>query len=310
VLRRSLVGLVALALVLIAAAGSAAGASPAERPDRPTPSGSAHDAPYPSPLGVFLRGAHHYGVIIAAEPAERGRSARAYVDAFGAKGEIRYSVPADLSGEGIHANLGHYGRVDLRWVPNGRVREITGHCAKGLSTHEFFAAGSYVGTVRFRGGGGFTAVTAHRIAWRRGWYGKDHDCPHFISEGFPGPGTILDAGRPEIWGRIHLDAIQDGPGDRVAYQASSSQTVGRMSIVRSAYVLGGPKTITVGPGFRTADVKPPAPFSGTGRFEKTEHAHGSWLGDLSVAFPDGTYLRLAGSAFDATLHSGYDEVEK
>jgi hypothetical protein len=81
-----------------------------------------------------------------------------------------------------------------------------------------------------------------------------------------------------------------------------------VTIGRFAYVLGGPRTLSVGQGFRTAELSPPAPFAGTGRFERTQGARGTWLGDLSVEFPDGTEIRLADKSFEANLHSGYYEV--
>lgn len=45
-------------------------------------------------------------------------------------------------------------------------------------------------------------------------------------------------------------------------------------------------------------------------FERTEHAKGTWLGDLAVAFPDGLDLPLAGAAFEATFHSGFRVVHE
>jgi hypothetical protein len=83
-----------------------------------------------------------------------------------------------------------------------------------------------------------------------------------------------------------------------------------MQITRYAYVRGAPKTLTVGHGFRTAEISPPAPFSGTGTFARTDRAHGTWLGDLAVEFPDHEHAALAGRAFEATLRSSYREEHR
>jgi hypothetical protein len=299
-----------LALVFFLAPGSAV-AAPAPRgetgpPPEPEP-GQTRAVPYRSPDGLVLHGSDGYEVIVGAEPAYRGRPAQALVEVNGAEGALKYTVRADLRGEGIRANFGRFGRIDLRWVPDGGVREVRANCG-GLVARYFFATGAYIGSLRFRGGDRFTEVRAHRIRWRRSWYPRDYDCPVRVFEGFPGPGTILEAGHArEISEPIHLDVIQNHAGERVAYQAMQSETAGRVRIVRYAFVLGGPKTITVAPDFRTAEISPPAPFSGTGRFERTEHARGTWLGDLAVEFPDHRHLRLTGRAFEAVLHSGFHE---
>ncbi len=309
-------GVLVVALALMLTAGSAM-ASPSRRPQReaaaaPEPEpGQTRDDPYPSPLGLVLRGTNGYETVVGAIPAYRGTPSEALVQMSGARGVVKYIVPANLSGEGIHANFGRYGRVALRWVPDGGVGEVRARC-EGFLVRHFFATGAYVGTVHLRGGNGFTDVTAHRIRWRRSWYSTHYGCLLHVSEGMPGPGTILEAGGiHDFWEPVHLDVIQNGPRQRVEYEARQHEKVGRMDITRYAFALGGPKTLTVGPGFRTGEISPPAPFSGTGRFERAalRGARGTWRGNLSVEFPDRTHLRLTGKAFEAVLHSGYHEQD-
>jgi hypothetical protein len=301
-LKRSLPGLFVAILVLWAP--GTAGAAPEPPP------GLSHDDPRPSPNGLFLRGSHGLGIIVTAVPPERGGHPKVSVEIVGRDGTVGYSVDGNLAGEGIHGDLGRFGRVDLRWKPNGNVREIHGNCG-GFPWREFFEAGSYIGTVHIRGGDGFTEATAHRIAWRRDWYGPHARCGLTVSEGFPGPGTIIEAGHAhDISGRLHLFVVQDGAGTDVTYSARESEVVGSVTVTRSAFAEGGPKTIAVGPGFRTGEISPPAPFSGTGRFERIEHATGTWRGDLSVEFLDHKKQRLAGKAFEGVLHSGYYEVHE
>jgi hypothetical protein len=297
--------LLVVVLLSLMAVGGATAAKPATFP------GETHDDPFGSPHGLALRGTHGYEIFVAAQIAERSGGAKAAVEMVGKKGAVKLLAPANLAGEGIHANLGRYGRIDLRWIADGGVREVTGTCKPGLRHHYFFATGTYVGTLRIRGVGGFTDATAHRIRWRRSWYPKDAGCPRGTSEGFPGPGVLLEAGHAaNFWEPVHLAVVENGPGKRVEYEASDEERARRMWITRYAYVSGGPKTLDVAPGFRTASISPPAPFSGTGSFERTEHATGTWLGDLSVEFPDHTELSLAGTSFEATLHSGFREVDR
>jgi hypothetical protein len=296
--------LAVLALSLIAAGGAAAAR-------RATFPGETHNDPAASPHGLALRGTHGYEIFVAAQSAERTRGPKVVVDILGKKGAVKLLAPANFAGEGIHASLGRYGRIDLRWVADGGVGEVTGTCKPGLQRHYFFATGAYVGTLRIRGVGGFTDATAHRIRWRRSWYPKDAGCPHGTSEGFPGPGVLLEAGlAANFWEPVHLAVVENGPGKRVEYEAGDEERAGRMLITRYGYVSGGPQTLEVAPDLRTAEISPPAPFSGTGSFERTEHATGTWTGDLSVEFPDRTQVSLAGAAFEATLHSGFREVHE
>jgi hypothetical protein len=306
--------LVAAAAALVAGAtagGATAGlSSPLGWQPRPVPSpepGQTRSNPYPSPRGLRLRGTGGFEAVIVAVPSFGGEHARTSVEIGDSEGIVKYTVPGNLAGEGIHANFGRYGRVDLRWVPNGGVRAVPSTC-EGFRTRYFFSTGSYVGSVRFRGGSGFTKITARRVAWRRSWYPKDYGCPLRISEGQPGPGTILEV---EGWVKrtrpIRIDAIQEQAGARVEYQAGQFEQAGRMAIARYAFAFAGSKTLSVSPDFSTGEISPPAPFSGTGRFERIERARGTWRGDLSVEFLDHTNTRLAGGSFEATLHSGYHE---
>jgi hypothetical protein len=316
---RRLIAVVLITAAAALAAGTTAGGatagplSPMGRQPRLVPSsepGQTRDNPYLSPRGLRLRGTGGFDAVIVAIPAFGGEHAEARVEIGDSEGIVKYTVPANLAGEGIHANFGRYGRIDLRWVPNGGVRAVPSNC-EGFRTRYFFSTGSYVGSVRFRGGRRFTKITARRVAWRRSWYPKDYECPLRVSEGQPGPGTILDA---EGWVKrtrpIRIDAIQERAGARVQYQAAQFEQAGRMAIARYAFAFAGPKTLSVSSDFSTGEISPPAPFSGTGRFERTERARGTWRGDLSVEFIDHTTTRLDGGSFEAVLHSGYYEQHR
>ena len=305
--------LVALTMMVVAGVAIAAPARRPERETQPPPEpapGQTHDDPLPSPHGLALRGSHGFGVSIDAEAGVRGKSSRVVVRLYDRTSVITYGVNADLAGEGIRASLGRFGHIDLRWVPSGQVREVRGTC-KGLRTDFYFATGEYVGSVDIRGANDFTTVTARRIPWRRRWYSGRSECPVSISEGMPGPGAILDAGHAaNFYAPLHLSVVQNGAGARVSYGVEQFEALGRIAVTREAAALGGPGTITIGPGFRTGEISPPSPFSGSAKFERTEHATGTWLGDLAVTFPDGFELPLAGTAFEATLHSGYRVVHE
>ena len=274
--------------------------------------GLTRDDPQASPLGLGVRGTNGDEVIAQAVPPTDGNGPRVWVTATGKNGSVKYSAPADLSNEGIRSNLGRYERIDLRWVPNGRVREVRVRCRSVGLSKKFFDAGAYVGTFRFRGGGGFTNVHLHRVAWRRSWYGVGNLCPRgIISEGYPGPGAILEAGRRgNIFSPIHMFVVKPEAGARVSYNLSDFRIEHGIKITRSAFVSGGTKTLTVASDWATGQITPPAPFYGMASFERVKKAKGRLTGDLGVEFLDHTKLRLTGDRFEAVLHSGYYELHE
>lgn len=295
----------AVIVAVLLGAGGAMGA--------PTPApieGSTRADPQPSPRAFVVKGSNEFEVIVYAAPAKRSGSGTVTVRAEGPTGIVSYSVRGDLAQEGIKANFGRFGRIDLHWLPSGAVRRTHGTCA-GYPWSRFWDAGAYVGSFRFRGAGGFTEANTRRVVWRRSWYGPHSVCGVGISEGFPGPGKFLTA-MPVGGGQSapHLSVVQNGPREKVSCGAWMTEMLGRITVFREAFAEGKPAILTVPSSFRTGELSPPTPFSGTGHFERTEHAKGTWLGDLNVEFPDGFVQSLAGPSYEANLHSGFHEIEE
>ncbi|HVV89634.1 MAG TPA: hypothetical protein VHB53_03980 [Solirubrobacterales bacterium] len=275
--------------------------------------GATRGNPFPSPDGLFLRGSHGYGIQILAQAEEGKESGRLYVTIRGRTGEVDYLVPANFAGEGIRANLGPFGRVDMKWVPSGGVDEVTARCHR-RRRREFYARGAYVGTLRIHGGGGFTTVSARRVAWRRSWYAHASICRLRIQEGTPGPGEHLEAGAKgtqKLWqSPTSLDMVQEKRGVPIAYEARQDEQAGKVKLERVAWASAGGRTLDFKPDFSVAEIHPPAPFSGRARFEKTKGWRGSWLGDLRVDFPDRSGVPLAGKSFEASFESYFHVVHE
>ncbi|MBS1678752.1 MAG: hypothetical protein JST08_15350 [Actinobacteria bacterium] len=259
----------------------------------------------PSPQGILLHGSHGFEVAIDAHRATPGRRARVVVSAFRPHDLVRYTAPANLVGEGIRASLGRFGRIDLRWVPDGRIGEVDLAChGHGVRRHFLFDRGAYVGTLRFRGGDGFTAVRAHRIEWRPSWYDGHTTCHRGGSEVIPGAGRILEAAIGHRDPKVRFYAYQPKPGTKVEYEAYDRELVGRVEVERTAWTYGNPRTLTAPRDLAAATIAPPAPFTGSATFERLNGAHGSWLGDLAVRFPDVAGVPMAGDPFGAVFYSG------
>jgi hypothetical protein len=297
-----LAALVACTVFAFSAGASAATPTPVVPPEEV---GSTAADPYTYPSGLVARSSHGYWLIVN---SRKGHLVE--VEASGAKGSVAYTVPGSISEAGIHANLGKYGRVDMRWVPSGKVSDDRVKCHyKGVRKH-FYDAGSYVGTLEFRGGGGFTATHLRRITWRRSWYSDLSACGYSLSTGEPGAGVVINAGEPgHMSTPIHLSVYRPHAGAKVEYGAHSEATEGRVKISRRAYADGASRslTLTAGNGVTTATIDPPAPFYGKATFEgpatleHTNESKGTLTGELGVEFPDGTKFDLAGSKLEADL---------
>jgi hypothetical protein len=286
------VATVGLALVMVMSAVGTAVATPGVSED------------VSSPQGMVLHGTHGYGITVDAYRSSRRRGARVVVSVVGVRSFFTYTAPANLAGEGIHASLGRFGRIAMRWEPDGRLGEVDVAC-HGQGRRRFLIdRGAYVGTLRFRGGSGFTAVRAHRVEWRPSWYRGSSTCPSEGGRYVPGPGKILESELGIRDPGVRFLAYQPKRGEPVEYEAYDREAVGPVKIERTTWTYGGPRSLTSSPDFASATLEPPAPFAGTATYGRSKGANGTLSGDLSVTFPDGTVASLAGSPFTASFYPG------
>jgi hypothetical protein len=252
------------------------------------PPGSTRANPLPSPGALVIHGTNGYVIGVATEPAYRGEPDRVFIQIVNSLGDVTYIAPARLDGEGIHADLGPFGSVNMKWHPNGRVGVLPIRCRYNHS-RLYIAEGTYRGSVHIVGEKGFTTATVHRVRGKTGWYSVG-GCDLFTSEGFPGAGILLEASifdsRLRKGAYRYLSVVQNRPHEQVSYSAVMGEKRGRLAIGYRAYALGHPKTLTVDNRLDTGAISPPAPFSGTGTFERiARHRPGRWRGDLTVDFP-------------------------
>jgi hypothetical protein len=305
------IGLLALAVFMMAL-GSGVPTAPALTTADIMPPGSTRADPLPSPGAFVIHGTNGYAIGVAAEPAYDGGPGHVLVQIVNSLGDTTYIAPARLDGEGIRADLGIFGKVNMRWYPNGHVGVLSIRC-KRYHSRVYVTEGTYRGSVRIVGERGFTAVTANRVRGRTGWYHVG-GCEYITSEGFPGPGILLDASifesrLPKDFYR-YLAAVQNYPQERVSYLAGMGERRGRLAIDRRAYAIGRPQTLTFDNRLDTGAITPPDPFSGTGTFERIARGRpGRWRGDLTVDFPGRPGVSLTGKDFGATLMHGFRETE-
>lgn len=302
-LARCRLGLTLLTLGLLAGVGATpAGAAQA------VPPGFNSSNPIPSPGAFSVPGSHGYTISVFAD-TNRKRP-RVLVSAVSRSGRVSVSAPADLSNEGIRADLGRYGRIDMAWVPNGQAEEGKTRCRTVPPTPIWFAGGQYAGTFSFHGEKGFTDVEVGSVDGREGWW-RYSSCGYTVSEGYPGPGFLLEAQRSADGPAYrYLSAVQNSRGGKVSFVAGMGELDGPLGVSRSAYVLVGRGALKVDDKLDRAEVRPPAPFSGRGVFDRiARRGPGTWRGNLTVDFPGRSDVSLVGRRWTASLVRGSREIE-
>jgi hypothetical protein len=217
------------------------------------------------------------------------------------------------------ADFGRRGRFDLRFVPVGKPEPIpTGGLCDGKKGS--WQVGYLVGAARFRTERGFARIAIHRVpAARESWARLTCELGHIPLPGHPKEKrTTFDAvATPPTKGfslaapkrTLGFDVTQfyrhAKPADqRVAFAATLKERAGRVSIRRQVKVATGERSLLF-PGLppmpEEVEVKPPAPFTGSGEFLRTHESTYTWTGDLAVTFPGLDPIRLTGPRFDITM---------
>jgi hypothetical protein len=219
-----------------------------------------------------------------------------------------YTAPPKSAGPGtVDAGLGALGRIAVQFRPSGRRIVSTARRVCGRPLRIVRRLGTFVGTIRFEGEAGYTAVAA---ASARGSVGTPlpSDC------GAPGSspgaavvsspstllrplarGAVLFAEDPRRGSRFRAAPAAGGVSFRARVEERNDDGV---TVVRRAQAGAPTSAFDFDPALSWAAVRPPAPFSGTARFAARAGTH--WTGSLRVTFP-GLSVPLTGAGFRARL---------
>ncbi|HEV2791831.1 MAG TPA: hypothetical protein VGV69_11085 [Solirubrobacterales bacterium] len=223
---------------------------------------------------------------------------------------VLYLAPAKVTDTTIDADLGSLGRIALEFEPTGERRRAAPNC----EPEEWVAydEGSYVGEFEFRGEEGYADVSATRAALSLQSH-LNSICgslaiSEFISGGFPGAGLTAVARRQQ--GKISLRVNQNRPGARVTIETSAEEKRGRIQIVRTIQRTYPATAFGFDPMLRSAVLSPPAPFSGSARFQRDAEADNRWTGSLAVDLPGNSNVSLTGAAFDTHLRHAHHREQR
>jgi hypothetical protein len=248
-----------------------------------------------TPLSADLRLAGSNGYTVGIH-ASRGR-VTAYM---GRKhGTSYYEAPGRVTRDGVKARFGKFGRVSVSFRERRVIRVPSGEfgCRGGP---EVVRHGVFVGTIRLRGEGGYTKVTATRAR------GQTTVVPRWRCRGgSPGFSEAPDqVGLAAVCGRDGFTAlgtrsVEQGPrvfpdeDTSTWFLASALERRGRIRIIRLAFARAGRSAFLFDDALTFATVRPPPPFHGVGRLTRDPAAGGTWKGTLSVDFPGRTLNLIA-----------------
>lgn len=276
----------AAALVLLAAFPAAAAASGASAPLLRADLGR-HD-------GYRVRlAADRSTVELTVARAERARHAGV---------AVTYVTRARESRGRLQANFGPLGSVSMRFEPSRRAAGRGGASCSG-GARLLVARGALVGSLRFRGEGGFVAVDARRAKGSVTRLAPSPGCPgpaEVAPGGRRGKETTLFAGFRRGLDAVYFTARTGGPG-RARYAASDESGGGAYAVYRRAYAEASPLTFATDDALSFASVSPPFPFSGTGQVQRSPDGSRSWSGSLAVSFPGEPPVALTGPRFRTQL---------
>jgi diadenosine tetraphosphatase ApaH/serine/threonine PP2A family protein phosphatase len=208
-----------------------------------------------------------------------------------------YVVPGAVTAHRVRARLGHLGRISVFFHKRAtKVVKLPPQCT---GPRRVSRRGRFAGTIRFHGEHGYTSVDANRARGRVELRRKTR-C-HFGGDGGGGGGNHRQVKLTAGDRSTDVVAIDDPRGPGPTLIAATSEVENRVSVFRVLFDFFAPaSSFTYDAALTTAQLDPPAPFSGTADFA----APRTWTGTLAVSFPGDPDVPLAGPGFKARLKRG------
>lgn len=226
-----------------------------------------------------------------------------------------YTFSGTASAKGIHADLGGFGAINMRFEPSGKVRTTRlPKAAEGCDGPRKVVRhlGTFVGTFRFEAEDETTTESAEVAGsvgrpaevicrFSTGESGKENHHHRNV----PPPSPYLGATTTHN-GLGFAAAVMSPHRRRVSFVASSVEVTGGAAIRRWAAVAGSRSEFQFDDRLTTATVSPPPPFSGSATFERAPKSLPPiWSGSLAVSFPGRPEVPLTGTNFTSVLFARF-----
>ncbi len=300
VARYALISVVALLVV----AGTAPTPSLASPPNAFRTTGLQESPPVPS--GFRLKASNGYSLIVLGVPAHDGHSAVVALVVSGKHQGVFYSTPATVTEKSIQANFGALGEIAVTFHPSGLPKTTRPKCGgKPVS----FDSGYYEGTIAFHGEEGYADADATTVRGDIGFW-LDSLCSGIgVGHGAFLPGAELHIRNPRLGPEFAV--VKNRPSAPARIEVGVSEYNDGIAIERFTTMLMSAGTFRYDHRLQAATVQPPAPFAGTGQFDRSEKANKRWSGDLSIDMPGRADVPLTGGGLRASLvHAEWDNGTK
>jgi hypothetical protein len=251
--------------------------------------------PLPIPGGFRLPASNGYTLYVVASPPRDDHPGSIELVASAKGKAVTYRAPAEVTETTMQSNLGALGEISLTFQRSNQA--ATAPCGKQKVR---FDSGYYEGKIEFHGEEGYTSAEATTVPGDISFL-----LAEFCGEIFSGssferrPGAELFVRNPALGPQLSVRKAR--PKAAAVITASVSEYTNGISIHRyeSRWMHGN--AFTYDSHLRTATIRPPAPFSGSARFDRRKKAGQRWRGDLTVDVPGRSDIPLTGPSLRATL---------
>ena len=286
--RLSLMGVAVSVLVCIATTAAAAVAS------GPARAHATAKWSLPIPGAFRLQASNGYTLQVLGLRSYKGRPSSILLIVSRTGQEVTYFAPATITETSIQANLGTLGEISVTFQRSGRP--ATTRCGKDTIS---FDSGRYEGKIEFHGEEGYTDAEAMSAPGSIDVY-LEGLCDGFASEGGgPRGGAQLHIRNPALG--PELTVVKSHTGAAAFFGVILNEFTNGIGIERFMSLRMRSGCFTYDRRLRTATLRPPAPFFGTGKFDRRKKAGKRWSGNLMVDMPGRAGVPLTGSALRATL---------
>lgn len=222
-----------------------------------------------------------------------------------------YSVRATVSRSGLYADLGTLGEISLSFVPSTTVTtKRRSKLPKGCEAPRTIVRrqGAFVGTMRFEGEEGYTAVDATNVSGSVGTPegilcgnfvtgskgGQNHRHTHVL----PPPQLSVTSAK----NALGFGAALTTGRQNALFSAMLAERSGMISIVRWVSVVAPRSDFRFDHLLSVASVTPPLPFLGRAIFRRSsQRSRPTWTGSLTVSFPGSPEVSLTGQPFTSAV---------
>jgi hypothetical protein len=209
-----------------------------------------------------------------------------------------YLARANTKGGKISSRIGNLGEVSLTFHPGGKEQVRRRACISRLTRHRL---GTFTGSLRFRGEGGYVTIDAHRLHGVEARRGPRCESSPAVPQSEGKAKTFhLSAGFRAGLDETYFDAWTLPSGGSL-YEAESETGGTEYGVRRFAFARAPASTFLTDDSLSFAELNPPSPFSGTGSIERAADGAPLWTGSLAVSYPGADDVPLTGPPFKVQL---------